>query len=452
MISIGIDFGTSNSSVAALRDGSLRLLPLDASARDPRVMRSLLYITRAGEIVAGQRALDLYTQQNTGRQVKLERVFVRDVEMTFSDMTVVKQAFALVDTNEPGRLFQSLKRFLPVTSFQKTDVFGRTYSLEQLVATLARQMIDAAEAALGRRVEALTVGRPVRFDDDGRKDAAAVQRMEAAWRLLGIERVRFVEEPVAAAHHYASEAGLTPGARFLVFDFGGGTLDITVARARKGGIDVLATGGVPLGGDLLDGRLMEARIARRFGRGAHYRPQQGGPERGLPLPSHLLSRLRSWQTIVELNRPDLLGLIREARRTSDHPRELAALEELVTRNRGLELFRAIEEAKIALSTEESAVVRLRRPNIDLAEDVTRGQFEAAIAAQVRSARACVLETVERAGCAPEQIGAAITTGGSSLIPAFRRALAEALPRAELAEAGTFTSVAAGLALAGAREM
>ena len=470
MLSIGIDFGTSNSSVAVFDASAplsaggqrVRLLPIDRHARDPQVMRSLLYITRGGEIVAGQRALDLYTEQNTGREVRMERRYVGEVKMVFSDnMTVVKDAYALVDVNEPGRLFQSLKRFLSVTSFKKTNVFGNEYQLEDLVATLAQHMVRAAEAALGQRIDAVTVGRPVRFSDDDRKDAAARRRLEEAWARVGIAKVRFLEEPVAAAHHYAAEARLA-GGRVLVFDFGGGTLDITVARAVEGGIEVLATGGVPIGGDLLDSRIMETRIAPHFGRGAYYMPEgASGPSgsaelaeasgRGLPVPNHLFSRLRSWQSIVELNRPDLLELIRGARRTSDRPKELTALEALVTRNRGLELFRAIEEAKIALSDEASAVVRLQRYQIDVAEEVSRSEFEAAIAAQVRAAHACVLGAVEEAGCEPEQIEAVITTGGSSLIPAFRRTLREALPRATLTATGTFTSVAAGLALAGAEE-
>ena len=132
MLSIGIDFGTSNSSVAAFDGQTVRLLALDRHARDPRVMRSLLYITitREGEIVAGQRALDLYTEQTTGREVKMERRYIGEVKMVFSDMTVVKDAFALVDVNELGRLFQSLKRFLPVTAFKKTNVSGSEYRLE----------------------------------------------------------------------------------------------------------------------------------------------------------------------------------------------------------------------------------------------------------------------------------------------------------------------------------
>jgi hypothetical chaperone protein len=446
MISIGIDFGTSNSSMAVCRDGRVELLPLDAHARDARVMRSLLYITRAGEVHAGQRALDLYTEQNTGREVRMERRYIGEVRMMYSDgMEVVKDAFALVDVNEPGRIFQSLKRFLAVTSFKKTNVFGREYRLEELVATLAGAMVRSAEAALGERIGALVVGRPVRFSEDAAKDEAARRRLAEAWELAGVPNVRFLEEPVGAAHHYAAEARLAPGTRFLVFDFGGGTLDVTVARAAADGLEPLSTAGVPVGGDLLDSRIMETRIAGHFGKGARYEPER------LPLPQHVIARLRSWQTIVELNRPEWLELIRDARRRTDRPDALAALEALVTRNHGLELFREIEAAKIALSDADEATVRLRRPPIDLAQEVTRGEFEAAIALQLRAARACVLEAVEAAGCAPEEIALVITTGGSSLIPAFRRVLEEALPRASLTATGAFTSVAAGLALAGARD-
>ena len=256
MLSIGIDFGTSNSSVAVydpsapLRAGApdVKLLELDAHAKDRRVMRSLLYIPRDGEIVAGQRALDLYTEQNTGREVKMERRYLGEVKMTFSDMEVVKDAYAMVDVNEPGRLFQSLKRFLVMTSFTKTDVFGTEYSLEELVATLAEQMVRAAEAALGSRISSLVVGRPVRFDDDDEKDRGALARLKEAWGRVGLDEVSYMEEPVAAAHHHASEARLVEGTRFLVFDFGGGTLDIPAAEPVGESLQVLARRGASRAG------------------------------------------------------------------------------------------------------------------------------------------------------------------------------------------------------------
>jgi hypothetical chaperone protein len=441
MLSIGIDFGTSNSSVAAWDGERLRLLDLDRHARNPQVMRSLLYITREGEIVAGQRALDLYTEQNTGREVKLERRYIGEVKMIFSDMTVVKDAFALVDVNEPGRLFQSLKRFLAVTSFKKTNVWGTEYRLEDLVAALAKEMVRAAEETLGQRIDRMVVGRPVRFSDDDKKNEAATKRLADAWSLVGLDRVCFVEEPVGAARHYAAEASLAIGQRVLIFDFGGGTLDVTVASASRDGINVLATGGVPIGGDILDTRIMETRIAAHFGKAARY-------PNGQALPAHLFSRLRSWQTIVELNRPELLAIIQKARRETDQPGQLASLETLVTRNYGLDLFRAIESAKIDLSSEDETVVRSPHWEIQLDEPLTRDQFEAAIAVQLRAARDCVLATLESAGCSPDEIEVVVTTGGSSLIPAFRDVLHKALPRAALSEADTFTSVAAGLAMSG----
>ncbi len=96
-------------------------------------------------------------------------------------------------------------------------------------------------------------------------------------------------------------------------------------------------------------------------------------------------------------------------------------------------------------------MRLQVDEIDVAEGLTRDEFEAAIGGQVKSAMTCVVNSVADAGCEPGEIGLVITTGGSSLIPVFRERLHELLPEAEIAASSTFTSVAAGLALAGARE-
>jgi len=441
LLSLGIDFGTSNSSVA-LNDGrSIRLLPLDPFAADPRVMRSLLYFTRDGAMYTGQRALETYSTQNTGREVRLERRIVGKISMTFAEVgTRTGMVAAEIDTNAPGRLFQSLKRFLPETSFSSTNVFGTSYTVEDLAGRLAASILDAAEAGLGERPGAIVVGRPVHFSDTPERDELARVRLERAWELAGA-RVSFLEEPVAAALHFAAEATIKPDANLLIFDFGGGTLDITITRQAKTGVLVLATGGVPLGGDRIDSRIMQSLIASSFGEDAHYR------RTGLPLPNHLFAHLSTWQTILELNRPDLLSLIRRARRESDRPAELQALETVVTRNYGFELFRSIEAAKMRLTDAERTAVELLRPDIAIRREVTRGEFESAIGVLVREARECVLATNEAGGLEPGDIAYIVTTGGSSLIPAFRRMLQSVLTNARLTESDTFTSVASGLALA-----
>ena len=104
MYSIGIDFGTSNSSVAIFDGQTTRLLPLDPAASNPEVMRSLLYIPRDGEIVAGQRALDLYTEQNTGREVIMERRYLRAITMTFPAMSRTLDASASVAVPDSMRV------------------------------------------------------------------------------------------------------------------------------------------------------------------------------------------------------------------------------------------------------------------------------------------------------------------------------------------------------------
>jgi hypothetical chaperone protein len=254
MLSVGIDFGTSNSSVAVYDGTSTRLLAVDPAGRDPRVMRSLIYIDRDGNISFGQAALDDYLEQNTGRPVRYEMRRVGQIEMVFAEVgTLVTDAYALIDVTEPGRLFQSLKRFLTTKigigaakpsapyvqeaaaasamSFQSTNVFGMKFRIEELLSLLAREMVKRTEAALGESLSRLTVGWPVSFSDDAEKEALARERLREAWRLATPAEVSFVEEPVAAIQHFAQRHDLREsGGNVLVFDFGGGTLDICVAH------------------------------------------------------------------------------------------------------------------------------------------------------------------------------------------------------------------------------
>jgi hypothetical chaperone protein len=255
--------------------------------------------------------------------------------------------------------------------------------------------------------------------------------------------VHFVEEPVAAIRHFAVRNTLGDAQNVLVFDFGGGTLDICVARLSSGGVQTLATRGVAIGGDLLDGRIVATQLTPLFGDGAVQRST------GLPLPRHLFNRLRSWQTLLELNTPQNMELIRRLKHEFDRPEQLAALETLVEKNYGVAFFQAVEGAKVRLSDHLETEVRLVNADLRLQHPLTRAAFEATVGPQVRAARGCVEQAVSAAGVAPDEIDLVLTTGGSSRIPVFRRMLSETLPRARLQESDLFTSVASGLAVSGA---
>jgi hypothetical chaperone protein len=441
MLCVGVDFGTSNSSAAVYDGRSIRLLPLDREASDPSVMRSLIYIERSGDVWFGQTALSRYLEQNTGRAVHYEMSRVGDVTMVFAEVgTIVQEALALLDVSEPGRLFQSLKRFLPVTSFRATNVFGLHYTIEELLSLLARELLTRIQAALGQPLGRLVVGWPVHFSEDPAADALARRRLREAWRLAGVADVHFVEEPVAAIRHFAVQHNLGDARYVLVFDFGGGTLDLCIAQLTNGGVQTLATHGVALGGDLLDSRIVETQLTPLFGDGAVQRST------GLPVPRHLLTRLRSWQTLLELNTPQHLALIRRLTREFDRPEQLAALETLVAKNYGVAFFQAVEGAKVRLSDDLETEVRLVNADLRVQHRLTRAAFDAAVGPQVRAARGCVKLAVSAAGVALDDIDLVLTTGGSSRIPAFRRMLRDVLPRARLQESDLFTSVASGLAV------
>jgi hypothetical chaperone protein len=445
MLSVGVDFGTSNSSAAVYDGRSIHLLPLDRAAADPRVMRSLIYLERSGDVWCGQAALSRYLEQNTGRAVHYEMQRVGEVTMVFAEVgTVVQEARALIDVSEPGRLFQSLKRFLPVTSFRATNVFGLHYTIEELLSLLARALLSAIQTALGQPVTSLCVGWPVRFSEHPPEEALARQRLREAWRLAGVADVHFVEEPVAAIRHFADQHTLGDARHVLVFDFGGGTLDICIAKLSNGGVQTLATRGVAIGGDLLDSRIVETQLTPLFGEGAVQRST------GLPLPRFLFTRLRSWQTLLELNTPQNMALIRQLTREFDRPEQLAALATLVERNYGVAFFQAVEGAKVRLSDHLETEVRLVNADLRIQHPLTRAAFEAAMAPQVRAASECIALAVSAAGVAPDEIDLVLTTGGSSRIPVFRRMLSDTLPRARLQESDLFTSVASGLAVSGSQ--
>jgi hypothetical chaperone protein len=257
--------------------------------------------------------------------------------------------------------------------------------------------------------------------------------------MAGFAQVSFELEPVAAALHY----GLTLGKPqdIVVFDFGGGTLDVTVMHVGKAGEhEVYATGGVGIAGDLFDRRIVEGTLLEHFGRGSTL---EQGKER---FPDSYTDALANWQTVLELNRPETLRFLRWAEITGNHPTRVRALESLLVNNHIVQLFDEVERTKIALSSDPLGTIRIAAQDINIWQPVSRSQFEWLIHEETRRIQDCLLETLKRSGKRPDQIDAVVRTGGSAQIPFFVDMLGEIFSPDKVVLTSVFSSVTAGLAI------
>lgn len=449
---IGMDFGTSNSSIARTVQGRIQLIPVDAGNLTPTLLRSFIYITRDYSHSVGSQAIHDFLQQETGRPVFWETRPVGRIQNVWSGTPTTggepiytdNEVVAEVDTAARGRLIQSVKSALrrpgPLihgrSDSPRVQVFDRLYPVQDLIAMLMEAMRTSAEQALHAPVEGAVIGRPVRISEDPAIDARGEELLREAAALAGFKDVRFELEPVAAAHLYHRQA---PDRQLvLVFDFGGGTLDLTIVEA--GGPQppqVLATHGLLVGGDDLD-RALAGCLRGQLGEGAHFRD-------GTPLPAHILGMLESWQRLVELSRPRYREVLRQAMLGSD-PEAIHRLDMLVQMNLGFQLFQELERAKIRLSTAERTEIHLPLNGTEIRTSVSRAQFERLIAPEIRQVSAALDEVLTMAGLPAGRIQAVVRTGGSAEVPAFIRLLGEKFGPERVRPLNPFETIVGGLAL------
>ncbi|HXF62415.1 MAG TPA: Hsp70 family protein [Caldilineaceae bacterium] len=304
---LGIDFGTTNTSAAVFDGEGLNYIPLDPQNSSEHNLRSLIYIDRNQRVRLGMDAARTFLREDTGRPVVLEEKVVGTIENTVArrerspldpdgPITIVYDVVIDEDVGIRGRLLQSIKTALRSASYKGTQVFERYYAVEELIALILAHVKRQAELHLRQPVQHAVIGRPVTFSHHDEGDRSAEEKIRQAARLAGFSEIVFVPEPVAAAAYYVSRSAQEE--TILVFDFGGGTLDLTVMRVGATGQQhVLSSVGVLVGGDDLDSALMREKVAPYFGTRSSIDKNFDG--RPIPFPEQMAELLEHWQTIPE---------------------------------------------------------------------------------------------------------------------------------------------------------
>jgi hypothetical chaperone protein len=407
--SCGIDFGTSNSTVAVADREGARLLPLEA---DHRTLPSAVFWESDGAAPEFGRA-----------------------------------AIAAYVRGDDGRLMRGLKSTLGSSLInEKTRVGNRAISFKDLLARFFGQMKTQLDAQTGGGITSVVLGRPVHFvDDDALGDANAQAVLEDIARATGFKDIAFQFEPIAAALQY--EAGISREELVLIVDIGGGTSDFSIVRVSPDRAkqadrqeDILANDGIRVGGTDFDRILSLSEVMPHLG---YLTPTGGG--KGL-MPRHYFLDLATWHRINMLYTGQTMTDLKALRHIADRPELIDRMIKVVAARSGHSLAMAVEEAKIMLAEAEVARIALSQFTGGPNPLATRLRFDEAVAAPVTRIAGTLQALLVQAGLNPSDIGTVFMTGGSSGLPVLRACVGHVLPGVPIATGDMLGSVGTGLAL------
>lgn len=325
---VGIDLGTTNSVVSVLEGGEPTVI---ANSEGSRTTPSVVAFARNGEVLVGQSA--------------------KNQAVTNADRT-----------------FRSVKRFIG-SDWKTPEIDGKTYAAQEISARVLQKLKRDAEAYLGEEVVDAVVTVPAYFEDAQR------QATKEAGQIAGLNVLRIVNEPTAAALAYGLDKGETEQT-ILVFDLGGGTFDVSLLEIGDGVVEVKATNGDNhLGGDDWDERIV-TWLVDKF-KGSH----------GIDLTKDKMAMQR--------------------------------------------LREAAEKAKIELSSSSSATINLPYITVDsdknplfLDETLSRAEFQRITSDLLDRTRAPFNQVIKDAGISVGDIDHVVLVGGSTRMPAVTELVKE----------------------------
>ncbi len=400
----GLDFGTSNSTLAVCADGQPELIMLE----------------------------------NGKSTVPSAVFFGQEKDTAFLVGSAAVNAY--VDGAQ-GRLMRSLKSILGNTLLQdRTPVYRRKISFSEIIALYLKELKHRAEQQTGYELTQVVMGRPVQFvDNDQAANALAEKNLSLIAKSIGFKEVSFQFEPVAAALEF--ERQLTTEKLALIADIGGGTSDFSIIRlGGQRNEKVLANAGIRVGGTDFDRALSIAYFMPSFG----YRSLQ--KTSGLELPVAPFLDLSTWSSIHNLYEPKFMTLLKSLRFDAQQPQLLERYIHIVNDRRCHSLLIEVEQVKMQLSDADKAVANLDWVEKNLKLAITRQLFENNAQTLFAKLQSTVTKCLNDAGVSAGKIDVLFFTGGTSMIPAVRQQIANNFPQAEIVNGDQFGAVGLGLGL------
>lgn len=405
---LGIDFGTSNSTVGWWRPDTEPLIALED---DKITLPSVIFFNvEERRPVYGRLALHEYLE------------------------------------GYEGRLMRSLKSLLGSSLLKsETTVLGSAMPFKDLLGLFIGELKKRAEHVAGREFESVVLGRPVFFvDDDPKADQEAQDTLVAVAQKLGFKDVSFQYEPLAAAFDY--ERSIEREELVLIVDIGGGTSDFSLVRLsperravadRQG--DILATGGVHIGGTDFDKQLSIQGVMPLFGYGSKMKS-----DAFMPTSYHL--NLATWHTINAVYAQKSQLALQNMRYDIVDATGIDRLFKLIEQRAGHWLAMQVEASKIELSDSERRDIDLARIEAGLVAELSRELFEGAIGPLLERVRGSITELLSSADVDPARVDSVFFTGGTSGVPALRQSVAAMLPNARHVDGDRFGGIGNGLAI------